>query len=291
MQGLTLQKNTIWNLDMLTSPYNDTEYAYKYNGKGVRVFVIDTGLDVSHKEFGGRAKCGWDPYKTKCVDIYGHGSHVAGTIGSKTFGVAKKVTLIGIKSLDDGGSGNWATVIAGVDYVVGEKLASPKVPMVINMSLGGGYTSLVNKAVKTATNSNITVVVAAGNNYGDSACQSSPASEPSAITVGSTTEYNSVSMFSSGGKCVDIMAPGSYIDSVTSCSNNNYCFFPSTNSGTSMASPLVAGVAALHLQKSKALNPDQVWKAIKSDARTDAVIDFGVYKVPNRLLSASSLLK
>jgi serine protease len=275
---------------MLTSPYTDYEYAYNYTGKGVRVFVLDTGLDISHEEFGGRARCGWDAYDSDCADVYGHGSHVAGTIGSISYGGAKEVTLIGVKVLGDDGSGTKSTSIAGIDYVIGRKRVSPKIPFVINMSLGGSYSSYLNRAVKSATKRGITVVIAAGNEDGADACNVSPASEPSAITVGSTNYYNEVSLFSNGGSCVDIMAPGSDIDSVSSCDAFSDCSSPVTFSGTSMATPLVAAIAALHLQKKKGLKPDQVWAAIKSDARKGVIDDIWGYTVPDLLLSASSIL-
>jgi subtilisin family serine protease len=150
MQSATIQKNAIWNLDMLTSPYDDSTYKYKYNGKGVRVYVIDTGLDYTNKEFGGRAKCGWDPYNTSCIDLAGHGTVVSGIVGSKTCGVAKKVTLIGVKVFDNNGLGTTASAIAGLDYVIGQKRASPNVPMVINMSLGSGKNSMEIRAVLSA---------------------------------------------------------------------------------------------------------------------------------------------
>jgi subtilisin family serine protease len=291
IRSRTIQNVTVWSLGMLTYPYQDYDYEYKYTGKGVRAFVLDSGLDFTHEQFGGRAGCGWDAFGGNCEDKEGHGTHVAGTIGSTRYGAAKNVSLIGLKVLDDNGSGSLDTVLKAIDWVIGRKRTSPKVPMVINMSLGGMYTSLGNAAVKSATNRGITVVVAAGNNFGGDACDLSPASAASAITVGSTDFYNWVSYFSNGGSCVDIMAPGSLITSVTSCDKYSECNRSTTLSGTSMSAPLVAGIAALHLQKKKTLTPSQVWAAIKADARRGEILDYWKYDVPDLLLSAKRILK
>jgi serine protease len=291
MQSRTIQDYAYWNLDMLTYPHNDYEYEYKYTGKGVRAFVIDSGIDYTNDEFGNRASCGWDSFGGNCEDKKGHGTHVAGTIGSTTYGAAKLVTLIGMKVLDDDGFGSLDAFIKAIDLVIGRKRRSPTVPMVINMSLGSGYNSLVNAAVKSATSRGITVVAAAGNDDGYDACNVSPASAASAITVGSTDYYNWVSSFSNGGSCVDIMAPGSAITSVSSCDKYYNCWNPTTYDGTSMAAPLVAGIAALHLQKKKTMTPSQVWAAIKADARRGEVFDYWGYDVPDLLLSAYRILK
>jgi subtilisin family serine protease len=170
VRRMKIQDNAIWNLDMLTSPYSDRWYKYKYTGKGVTVYVLDSGIDHSNRQFGGRASCGWDAYKSNCKDIKKHGSHVAGTIGSQRYGVAKNVKLVGVKVLGDDGSGTYDNVIAGIDWVIGKKLSKPDSPMVINMSLGGPYNELLNVAVQAATDAGITVVVAAGNDYGSDAC-------------------------------------------------------------------------------------------------------------------------
>jgi serine protease len=207
------------------------------------------------------------------------------------FVAAKEVSLIGVKVLSDDGPGSSATILKGIDYVIGRKRVSPKVPMIINMSLGGAKSKLENDAVKKATSRGITVVAAAGNEDGEDACTKSPASAKSAITVGATDYYNYVSSFSNGGSCVDIMAPGSNIYSVTSSDACSSCLWYTLKSGTSMAAPLVAGIAALHLQKNKGLKPYQVMEALASDARTGVVIDYWGYNVRDLLLSATTILE
>jgi subtilisin family serine protease len=290
---LKIQNNAIWNLDALTAPYTDDQYKYRYNGTGVRAYVLDTGIQVGNAQFGRRAKCGFDAFGTKCVDKHGHGSHVSGTVGGKTYGVAKNVALIGVKVLNDTGYGEDAEVIAGIDYVTGQKKKAPKVPMVINMSLGGDFVQILNDAVQAAVKAGVTVVVSAGNDSGLDACLKSPASSPDAITVGATTSSNYPAFFTNGGPCVDIMAPGDYIESIDVCDPETdwFCFGDSTFlSGTSMSAPHVTGVAALHLQKYKNLKPAQVWNAMKSGARVGVIDDFWGYDVPNLLLSANKLI-
>jgi serine protease len=282
---------------MLSAPYADRKYNYKYTGKDVTVYVLDSGIDLQHPEFGGRASCGWDRgrrFLKLCLDRNGHGTHVAGTIGGKTYGVAKNVKLVSVKVLGSLGYGRSSTIIAGIDWVVGQKRKNPNKPMIINMSLGGSRSTLENNAVQAATDAGITVVVAAGNDDGADACRESPASAPSAITVGSTDYRNYVSSFTNGGPCVDIMAPGESIDSAWACDKFRpiRCLFDITYtlSGTSMASPLVAGLAALHLDKTNSLTPAEVWDAIQLDARTDVIFNPWGYSVPDLLVSAASLL-
>jgi serine protease len=283
---------------MLSVPYTDQKYHYKYTGKDVTVYVLDSGIDLQHPEFGGRASCGWDRgqrFLKLCLDQNSHGTHVAGTIGGKTYGVAKNVKLVSVKVLGSLGYGWSSTTIAGIDWVVGQKRKNPNKPMIINMSLGGSKSLLVNGAVEAATAAGITVVVAAGNDKGANACRESPASAASAITVGSTNPLNYVSSFTNGGPCVDIMAPGESIESAWACDKfrPKRCLLDISYflSGTSTASSLVAGVAALHLDKTNSLTPQEVWDAIQSDARTGAVIDHKGYNVPDLLVSAVSILE
>jgi subtilisin family serine protease len=194
----------------------DEKYEYRYNGNGVKVFVIDTGIRKTHIEFEGREPiCGFDAFGSAddvggCFDGFGHGTHVAGIVGGKSSGVAKNVTLISVKALGSDGSGSWASLIAGIDHVIGEKKDNSDTPMVINMSLGGRVSlsvdkASVNKAVASAVDAGIVVVVAAGNEN-KNACLFSPASDRKAITVGASTGQDQRASFSNYGTCLDLFA-------------------------------------------------------------------------------------
>jgi subtilisin family serine protease len=281
-----VQKNADWGLDRVSAPSNGN-YKYKYRGIGVRAYILDTGIRLTHIDFSGRASCGFTAYDDSCVDVFGHGTHVAGIVGGDYSGVAKDVNLIAVKILGDNGNGSLSGIFAGLDYVVNEKLKSPLTPMVINMSLGGSFSEAFNAVVANTILAGITVVVTAGNDA-DDACGFSPASATAAITVGSIAKANIVSSFSNTGSCVDIFAPGSDINSVNSESDDGFI----QHSGTSMASPFVAGVAALHLEKTPALSPNQVWNAIYEDAYDGQIRSFeNMGGAPNLLVGVKSLLK
>ncbi|KAI8850881.1 peptidase S8/S53 domain-containing protein [Chytridium lagenaria] len=234
--------NAPWGLKRLSQASLPLPAAYTYNaaaGAGVDAYIVDTGVLISHPEFQGRAKVGASYSSDKNdVDGNGHGTHVAGTIGSLTYGVAKKVNLIAVKVLAASGSGTNADVIAGVNYVAKTAPTTGR-KSVANMSLGGSASAALDSAVAAAVRAGVTFVVA-GNAGGD-ACVNSPAREPLAITVAASDSTDKIASFSDRGSCVDIIAPGV---GVLSTWNNG-----ATNSisGTSMASPHVAGVAALAL--------------------------------------------
>ena len=237
------QTGATWGLDRVDQrdlPLNST-YNYTPTGAGVHAYIIDTGIKSGHTEFTGRMGNGYDAVTSggAANDCNGHGSHVAGTVGGTTYGVAKQVTLHPVRVLDCAGSGTNAGVIAGMDWVANNHVK----PAVANMSLGGGASTATDDAVNRMHNAGVTVVVAAGNEN-QNACNVSPARAANAITVGSTTNTDARSSFSNYGTCVDVFAPGSNITSAwyTSTSATN------TISGTSMASPHVAGIAALYLQ-------------------------------------------
>jgi subtilisin family serine protease len=237
VQADATQSGATWGLDRIDQralPLNGT-YNYTSTATTVTAYIIDTGLQTSHSEFSGRAANVYDAFGGTGADCQGHGTHVGGTVGGVTYGVAKGVKLRGVRVLDCAGSGSNSGVIAGMDYV---RVNAVK-PAVANMSLGGGYSSTVNTAANNLANSGVFLAVAAGNNTAD-ACNYSPASAASATTVGSTASNDTRSSFSNYGSCVDIYAPGS---SITSARLNGTS---TAMSGTSMASPHVAGVGALY---------------------------------------------
>ena len=234
------QGNAIWGLDRVDQtdlPLN-SNYHYDYDGSGVTAYVIDTGVLISHNEFGNRASHGYDfiDNDNNATDCNGHGTHVAGTVGGNSYGVAKNVNVVGVRVLGCNGSGSNSGVIAGINWVKNNASG----PSVANMSLGGGASQATDDAVNNAVASGISFVVAAGNDN-RSACSYSPARAANAITVGSTTSSDGRSSFSNYGNCLDIYAPGSSIKSAWYNSNSA----TNTISGTSMATPHVSGVAAL----------------------------------------------
>jgi len=258
------QASAPWGLDRIDQTTGrDSTYTYTATGSGVTAYVIDTGIYSAHSNFGGRVLPGFSSIAGGTQDCNGHGTHVAGTIGSATYGVAKSVSLVPVRVLDCNGSGTVSGVIAGIDWVSSQAVGGLKVA---NMSLGGGASTAIDTAVNTLINRGVTVVVAAGNN-GANACNYSPARVPGAITVASSTSSDGFSSFSNRGSCVDIIAPGSAIQSTwhTSTTATNVI------SGTSMASPHVAGTVALFFQKFGYLTPAQMEQQLKSRATTNVI--------------------
>ncbi|MET8356262.1 S8 family serine peptidase [Micromonospora sp. NPDC005171] len=237
-------------LDQIFAPLNK-RYTYPNTASNVHAYVIDTGIRISHQEFGGRASNGYDFVDNDTVanDCNGHGTHVAGTIGGTNYGVAKAVKLVGVRVLDCEGNGTYADVLAGIDWVT----ANAVKPAVANMSLGGGADDAVDAAVEASIASGVSYSVAAGNDA-DDACLQSPARAASAITVGATDEVDFRAYFSNYGQCVDIHAPGHNIPSSVASSDTAIDRY----SGTSMASPHVAGAAALALSANPTWTPLQV---------------------------------
>ena len=257
------QNNATWGLDRIDQrdrPLNGS-YTYNTTASNVHTYIIDTGVLGSHNEFSGRMGNGYTAINDGrgWTDCNGHGTHVAGTVAGSTYGVAKGATVHAVRVLGCNGSGSNSGVIAGMDWVA----ANAQSPAVANMSLGGGASTATDNAVANMRNSGVTVVVAAGNEN-QNACNVSPARSAAAITVGSTTSSDSRSSFSNYGSCVDIFAPGSSITSAWSTGSSA----TNTISGTSMASPHVAGVAALYLADNSGASPAQVENAIFSAGST-----------------------
>jgi subtilisin family serine protease len=273
--------NAPWGLDRIDQPALPINHAYAYtaNGSGVNVYIIDTGIRHTHREFAGRVV----PAFTAIADSYGadgchwHGTHVAGTVGGTTVGVAKAVTLYSVRVLDCSGVGSISDVIAGMDWVTANRV----LPAVANMSVSAGYSSTLNAAVQNMINSGVTVVVAAGNASAD-ACTYSPSSASSAVTVAASTEFDGQADFSNYGTCVDLYAPGTNVLSATNTTDTSLV----TASGTSMATPHVTGAAALYLQAHPTATPADVAQALVGGATANQLGLLGAGS-PNLLVYVS----
>ncbi|KAJ0139591.1 Lactose permease, partial [Fusarium oxysporum f. sp. albedinis] len=267
------QASAPWGLARTSHVYSqkgvDTRYSYDATaGTGTTVYVIDSGIRTTHKEFGGRALWGANFVSgSPNTDEYGHGTHVAGIVGGKTYGVAKGCRMYAVKVIDKDGGGTMSNILQGLQWAVNHaKSRGITKTSIINASLGGPYTKIGNDAVKAATDLGITIVVAAGN-YGDDAAYYSPASASSAITVAAIDSANYRTSWSNYGRVVDIFAPGSDILSAGHLSDSSSIY----KSGTSMAAPHVAGLAAYFMAKEGLRGSVAVTKRIVAAADTNVV--------------------
>ncbi len=279
MKANDTQFNATWGIDRVDQadlPL-DGSYTYTNTGTGVTAYIVDTGILSSHSDFEGRVGSGYTAINdgNGTNDCNGHGTHVAGTVGSETYGLAKNVSLIPVRVLGCNGSGSNSGVIAGVDWVA----QNASGPSVANMSLGGSSSTALDNAVENAIDAGITFVVAAGNDNSD-ACFGSPNRVPAALTIASSTSSDARSSFSNYGSCIDLFAPGSSITSTWSNGGTN------TISGTSMAAPHVAGAVALYLQSNPSATPAQVETEIEGNAVANRISN--VNGSPNLLLQTDS---
>ena len=278
MQTNTItQSNPVWGLDRIDQHNLPLSKSFNYNktGSGVNAYIVDTGILASHQEFNGRVQTGYSAIADNngTNDCNGHGTHVAGTVGGSTYGIAKNVGLVPVRVLDCAGSSAMSGVIAGLDWIIqnGRKSA------VVNMSLGGSAYSTLDTAIDNLFNNGYVPVVAAGNANTD-ACTSSPARAGKAITVAATDSTDTRASYSNYGSCVDLFAPGSQITSAWIGSNSS----AATASGTSMASPHVAGVVATMLENNSTATPQSITDQLLNQSTINLIQN--PMSSPNRLL-------
>ncbi|KAF9179166.1 hypothetical protein BGZ51_007161 [Haplosporangium sp. Z 767] len=272
------ESSPTWGLARVSQRNLNNNADYLYNdaaGEGITAYVIDTGIYVGHSEFGGRASWGANFISGSAdIDENGHGTHVAGTIGGTKYGVAKKANLVGVKVLDANGDGTNSGVIAGMDWVAEHAEAGKSV---VNMSLGGDKSRAVDDAVARLFNANIPVIVAAGNSATD-ACDGSPSGASNAYTVTASDKYDNAVWSYSYGTCVEIFGPGYNVTSAWIGSSSAI----NTISGTSMATPHVAGVAALYMSFNSFPTAQSVYDKLTSTATPDKITG-NLRGTPNRL--------
>jgi len=270
-----------WGLARVGERNLDLTASYQYPasaGQGVDVWVVDTGVQDSHSDFGGRAKM-VKSFVNETTDGNGHGTHVSGTVGSKTYGVAKKAKIFGVKVMMDDGTGQDSDIVAGIEYVA-QNVRQGKT--VLSMSLGGGKTQTIDDACDAAVSSGVVIIVAAGNDGAD-ACQDSPAGASSVFAVGATDNTDTMADFSNYGQCVKVNAPGVDIVSLWIGANGA----TNTISGTSMATPHVSGVAALYMSAKTYSSPQEVYADLQAFATNGDVQGIPDSATPNLLAYAT----
>ena len=272
VEASATQSGAPWGLDRIDQRNRPLSGTFTYNatGAGVTAYIIDTGIRFGHSEFGGRAASGYDAVDGGSADdCNGHGTHVAGTVGGSTYGVAKSVSLVAVRVLNCSGSGTTSGVIAGIDWVTATHQAGD--PAVANMSLGGGASTALDNAVRNSIADGVSYAIAAGNGnfigIAQDACKYSPARVAEAMTIGATDSSDRKASWSNYGNCVDWFAPG------VSITSSWYTSDTATNtiSGTSMATPHTAGVAAQYLQTNPGASPGAVRTAL-FDLSTKSIV-------------------
>ncbi|CAG8466919.1 1030_t:CDS:2 [Ambispora gerdemannii] len=287
--GITVQSNVkSWGLDRIDQRIRPLSKTYNFEqsaGEGVDVYVVDTGININHVDFEGRARWGLNAVPdTVDNDLLGHGTFVAGIIGGKVYGVAKKVNLIAVKCLDDRGEGTLNSILYGFEYVMKQHNATKR-PAIANLSFGTERNKLVDMAVNQLVSAGIIVVAAAGNGdeYGrpEDACNSSPAASRLAITVGATSTNDTIASWSNRGPCITLFAPGQSVTSDLACTNHN----AGVESGTSFSAPYVSGIIALMLSKYKEsnLNPQSIMIYLTQLATKDVIRGLPKTRSPNLL--------
>jgi len=268
VHSTTTQTDPTWGLDRIDQrpTTGDGTYSYDTTGSGVTAYIVDTGIRLTHTQFGGRAVSGYDfvDHDNDASDCAGHGTHVSGTVGGSTYGVAKGVKLVSLRVLDCYGSGSAGGVMAAIDWAT----ANHSGPSVLNLSLGGDTYAPLDDAVAAATAAGVTVVVAAGNTSAN-ACNQSPARVPSAITVAASDDADTRAYFSDWGSCVDLFAPGVNVLSATNYGDSAADYL----SGTSMATPHVTGTVARYQETHPTASPAQVTSALLAAATPGVIVD------------------
>ncbi|KGG50865.1 serine peptidase [Mitosporidium daphniae] len=277
---LAIQTNAPWNLVRISEHMLRVPSIYRYlaDGRGVDAYIIDSGIQSSNVDFKGHATTIADFTNSGLTDAYGHGTHVAGIVGSQTYGVAKSVNLLGVRVINSSGTSDWATVVAALSWVY-NRVKMTKRPSVINMSLGGPISVALNAAISDLEALNVAVVAAAGNSRSD-ACMYSPSSSTSAIVVAASDYNNAWFAMSNFGSCVDMIAPGSYITSTFIGSNRSVAAM----TGTSMAAPHVTGVVALLLSMNPTLTVSQLKLILTITCTNGIVSGIPIGRTPNRFL-------
>ncbi|MFI5868188.1 S8 family peptidase [Streptomyces sp. NPDC051546] len=270
-----------WGLDRIDQkelPLDNT-FTTQGNGAGVTAYILDTGIDYKHDEFGGRAAFGFDAIKDgrDGQDCNGHGTHVAGTVAGRTYGVARKASLVSVRVLNCEGAGDFSGIIAGLDWVA----KNAKQPAVLNGSLGGDRSAAMNAAADAVTDAGVLPVIAAGNSAKD-ACGVSPASAGKVVTVAASNQWDEETSFSNWGSCVALYAPGEAIVSAKLGGGSVAL------DGTSMAAPHVAGVAVLYKQANPAATPQDIVEYLDDESTKDVLKSISKSS-PNKLLFTNGL--